>query len=262
MKARSVASTLLLGLSVIENSSLLAQTSPSGVQLPAPDVPANCAAFSGGWTGVWPNVGRSYLWVMSVAKDCTAEVLYTTNANPSPTQKRTPAAINGDTLTLDRPDGGTTKFEHRGNTIYGRYRGPRGFNEASMERIDTDAAARLDEQNRTQAAMVPLAAEVPPECAAFHGQWAGTWSFGQMYLRVVEAKSADGKCTVRFSYSGLDRAIPADKTAEVTGGSIQFTCSSSGSTCAFRYDGKDLQASLSYVTGGSTRDVAVFRRVP
>jgi hypothetical protein len=200
---------------------------------------------------------------MSVAPDCSAQVIYGKSAKPTTADKLSQAKIKDDTLSLPRPDGGTTIFDNKGNAVMGRYRGPSGFNEALMERVGLEAADRLDAEQQTQSAMIPVASDVPPECAALYGQWLGTWSqgnFGEQYLRVVEVKFSGGICTARYSYSSSKTPIAAKDTTEIRGGVITFVCNSStGGTCVFKPAGNDLSASYTNPIGG--RNNATFRRL-
>jgi len=251
------------------NDPRLAQVSAtSGIQKPGPDVPPGCAAFSGGWGGEWPVAGQAYLWVMSVDAGCMARVAY--NKNPQPpnsTQGLTAVNIKGNTLSLPRPDGGTTTFELRGDTLDGRYAGPAGFNNATMQRVTANSpdAARAAADASAASAMIPPSADTPADCAALFGQWVGVWgqgSIAEMFLRVAEIKVADGKCVARYSYSTSKSPVPARSTAEVSAGTLKFVCNqSTGGTCYFNGKGDGtLAASYSNPAGGV--NAAVFKRVP
>lgn len=119
------------------------------------------------------------------------------------------------------------------------------------------AAAHAD-----PAAPVPLAAGIPEDCAALHGNWSGTWNqggYGELFLRVVDAAYADGKCTLRFSYSGSKTAVPARLTAQASAGNFSFVCNrSAGGTCVFKRNGSDLWGSYSDASGGANS--GVFRK--
>lgn len=264
MRARAHSAALVLAVCAAAHGGAVAQSGAPEVQAPGLNVPAQCAAFSGGWSGDWPRVGRIYLWVMSVEPDCSAQVIYGRSAKPTAADKTTTATIRNETLTLPRPDGGSTIFDHKGSAVMGRYRGPAGFNESLMERVGFDAAARLDAEQRAQAAMVPLPADLPTECAALHGQWVGTWSqgnWGEQFLRVVEVKAAGGHCTARYSYSASRSPVAAKDTADVRGGAMAFDCNAStGGTCVFKPAGSELDAS--YTNPGGGRNSATFRRLP
>ncbi len=239
-----------------------AQAPENVIQPPSPSVPPNCAAFSGGWSGEWPGSGRIYLWVVSIGPDCSAQVIYGKASKPSLSDKLSQASIKGETLSLPRPNGGTTIFDIKDNAVMGRYKGPGGFNEAMMERVSLGGASQLDAEQRALAQMVPLPNDVPAQCGAFHGQWSGVWSrgnFGEMYLRVVEVKMIGEKCQARLSYSDSNTPIAAKEVVEITGGSIAFICNSStGGTCVFRLDGSVLNATYTNPAGGLNS--ATFKR--
>lgn len=111
------------------------------IHKPAADVPADCAAFSGGWSGEWPRAGRSYLWIISIDANCAARVAYNNRPQPpSSVQGLTATTIKGDTMSLARPDGSTTHFQLQGNKLYARNVQASGFtNAAVMERVDLDS---------------------------------------------------------------------------------------------------------------------------
>jgi hypothetical protein len=261
MKATLLLSGLLSAVCSALTGTSFAQTSDSVIQPPSADVPAACAAFSGGWSGEWPRFGRIYLWVVSIAPDCKAQVLYGKTAKPTSSEKLSPATIKANTLSLPRPDGGTTTFEMGSDALNAQYTGPSPTNAATMYRIDLDTAVRLDAEQTAMSATVPLLADVPAECARFHGQWVGTWSagnFGEMFLRVAEVKSAGDKCVVRYSYSSAKSPVPAKMTAEVRNGTVAFGCGMNG-TCVFERHGDDLWASYTNPSGGINN--AAFRKV-
>lgn len=236
------------------------------IQKPGADVPVNCAAFSGGWGGEWPRVGYASLWVVSIDASCNAKVVYPAGPKtPKATQPQSPAMIKGDVLSLTRPDGGTTKFELSGGGISANYSGPSGVNNTTLQRIDNDPAlqARAEADQKAAMATVPPAPDVPSACAAFYGQWSGTWSqggLGELYLRVAEVKSVGDKCLVRYSYTPSRTPVPAKDTVEVQRGAITFVCNSStGGTCVFARNGDIISAS--YTNPGGGRNDGTFKRI-
>ena len=70
-----------------------AATATPEIRSPSPDTPPACAAFLGGWHGVWPISGFVYLWVVDVDKDCIATFAYAKNTNPS--AFKTAKIVNG-----------------------------------------------------------------------------------------------------------------------------------------------------------------------
>lgn len=128
--------------------------------------------------------------------------------------------------------------------------------------IARTAAAATKEAARAAvdpAAIQPLAPGVPPECAAFHGTWAGTWAqggFRELYLRVVEVKFSGGKCAARYSFNDATSAVPAPYTAEIRDGTMSFVCNrSTGGTCVFKRSGNEMWASYTNPMGGTNNGV-------
>ena len=237
----------------------------AGTQKPGAEVPANCAAFSGGWGGEWPVQGYVYLWVMSVDASCAAKVAYNRNATPpTSAQGLLAATIKDHTLLLPRPDGGTTSFELSGGVLNARYAGPAGTNAATMQRVDAAAAARIDAEQKAVLAVVPPSADLPAACAAYFGQWRGRWNTdgtNDMYLRVAEIKAAGDKCTVRYSFTSATSPVPARSVAEIKNDAISFVCNqNTGGTCIFSFRGNDtIDASYSNSMGG--RNSGTFNRI-
>lgn len=65
---------------LLKAKSGIAASSIPEISPPGPDVPRECAAWSGGWTGQWQAAGyrnTSRLWVRSVDKDCNASIAST-----------------------------------------------------------------------------------------------------------------------------------------------------------------------------------------
>jgi hypothetical protein len=108
---------------------------------------------------------------------------------------------------------------------------------------------------------VPVAADLPAECKAFHGAWSGTWSIGggsEMFLRVVEVVRDGGKCSARFSFSSSKTPVPARFKTSIDGNAMSFVCNrTTGGTCIFKRVGDDLWASYSNSAGGTNS--ATFR---
>ena len=94
---------------------------------PGPDVPKDCAAFSGRWTGNWPNYGRTWLWVVEVGANCVAKC---TNTGSSNAPKSFQACnIKGKVLERQKPDG-AEYYEVHGDELWARYVYSRGQNNA------------------------------------------------------------------------------------------------------------------------------------
>jgi len=130
----------------------------------------------------------------------------------------------------------------------------------TIARVDDARLARL----RTAAQPVPLAADVPKECASFHGNWTGNWTTGgtAVYLRVVEAKqSPEGKCVLRFSSSRNPAPVPALESVELASGRMIFTCNrSTNGTCVYARQGDVIEGSYSNPMGG--RNSITLQRMP
>lgn len=112
-------------------------------------------------------------------------------------------------------------------------------------------------------AAVPPSSDVPPDCAAYYGNWLGRWSqgsAGEVYLRIAEVRSTGGSCSVRYSYSSSPTTTPGKKTAEIKDGTLVFVCNSStGGTCVFERKSDSLWASYSNPIGGGNN--GVFKRI-
>jgi hypothetical protein len=231
-------------------------------------VPAACAAFSGGWGGEWPAFGFASLWVVTIDGACSARVVYPGGPlAPKPGATLSDGAIGHGSLQLKRPDGGTVTFELAGDSLNATYTGPTGSNHATLTRIPDDPAAqtRLQQQLRAVTVPVPVAADVPKECADFHGNWTGRWSQaggGTTFFRVVEAQvGTGGDCTIRFSYTPFSGPIPARDTATVRAGSVSFLCNpSTGGTCVFVRRGDAIEGTYSNPQGG--RNAISLQRLP
>lgn len=234
------------------------------LQKPSSDVPANCAAFYGGWGGEWPVQGYAVLWVTSVDSSCKAMVTYTRTAKPPTSAKGlSEATIKGNTLHWSRPDGGATTFELSSGTIRAEYRGPSGVNNATMQRIDPESVAAAESRTLSGLKSVRPGPDVPEECSGYFGSWGGSWSQGQAgewYLRVAEVRSSSDGCVVRYSYAPTKGTVPANETTEIRRGSITFVCNrSTGGTCVFERKGDIIAASYTNPAGGTNN--ATFRRV-
>lgn len=244
----------------------VAPTTKGLFQKPGSDVPANCAAFFGGWAGEWPNTGFAVLWVASIDSGCNARVIYTRSTTPPKSEKGfTTATIKGNTLTWPRPDGGTTTFDLKDETLSAIYRGSTGTtNSATMTRVDPSSLATAQAEAATLAALksIPPSPDVPADCAGYFGSWGGDWAQGQgsWYFRVAEVRSSGDGCIVRYSYSPTKSPVPAKETAAIRSGSVAFICNrSTGGTCVFERKGDIIAASYTNPAGGTNN--ATFKRV-
>jgi hypothetical protein len=98
---------------------------------PAPDVPASCASFVGGWTGDW-DFGQRWFWVVEVDRNCMAKYSY----GPQVPRSVRTTEIKQDTLSF--PCGshnGTCFLQQYDGKLWGRYQGSDGTNTAVFKRI-------------------------------------------------------------------------------------------------------------------------------
>ncbi len=99
---------------------------------PGPDVPKECAAFSGRWTGRWPYYSQTWLWVVEVGANCVAKCMsWSTSAVPNTFQS---CEIKNNVLVRQKPDG----MEHyalRGDELWARYVYSGGQNNAVFRRL-------------------------------------------------------------------------------------------------------------------------------
>lgn len=99
---------------------------------PGSDVPKECAAFSGRWTGSWPNYGQTWLWVVEVGANCVAKCMsWTTSAVPTRFQS---CDIKDNVLVRQKPDG-MEHYELRGDELWARYAYMGGQNSAVFRKL-------------------------------------------------------------------------------------------------------------------------------
>ncbi|MCK9380394.1 MAG: hypothetical protein M0P95_04920 [Sulfuritalea sp.] len=99
---------------------------------PGSDVPKECAAFSGRWTGSWPVYGQTWLWVVEVAANCVAKCMsWTTSAVPNRFQS---CDIKNNVLMREKPDG-MEYYELRGDELWARYVYTGGQNGAVFRKL-------------------------------------------------------------------------------------------------------------------------------
>jgi hypothetical protein len=147
-------------------------------------------------------------------------------------------------------------MEQPGGTFTGTFALKSGVvKEVVISRLG-DSAAHAKAADPT--AFVPVAADVPPACAALHGTWRGTWTqggVGETTFRVVEVASKDDICVLRIYYAAWQGSISVD----FRGGAMSFMCNrTTGGTCSFRRVGQDLWATYSHPAGATNS--AVFRK--
>lgn len=137
--------------------------------------------------------------------------------------------------------------------------------DVTITRFTEETKAQIA-QAKALADMKAPGADVPAECAAFFGHWAGRWSqgqgnFGELHLRVAEVKAANGQCTARYSFASPPSPIPAPYKADIKNGELSFVCNrSTGGTCIFTVKGEStLYGSYSNPSGGVNN--GVFNRI-
>ncbi len=113
----------------VSAQTMLAAGEGDASKTPSADIPAQCSAFLGVWTGKWDygNYGEMRLEVNEVDTNCIAKGSY----GPSDSQKPWPfegAEISGDKLSwlCNKARGGTCVFEYHGDTIWAKYHDPSG----------------------------------------------------------------------------------------------------------------------------------------
>jgi len=99
---------------------------------PAADVPPQCAAFNGRWTGTWTNGDQDWLSIVEVDAKCVAKFAYLSNPKV-PTRFRV-AEIKNAELSIQCGDG-TCRFTVHGDEIWGNYSGPDGVGRVVKKKI-------------------------------------------------------------------------------------------------------------------------------
>lgn len=99
---------------------------------PGSDVPKECAAFSGRWTGNWPYYGQTWLWVVEVGANCVAKCIsWTTSAVPTRFQS---CDIKDNVLVRQKSDG-AEYYQLRGDELWARYVYSGGQNNAVFRKL-------------------------------------------------------------------------------------------------------------------------------
>jgi hypothetical protein len=223
-----------------------------------PDVPQECAAFLGGWTGTWNVSGRVWLWVTRAwvggeGKKCFVTYAYTSSANPKSFKV---GEIKDGVLEAPVPRG-TNYFRFSGGQLFDRYMGSGVDDTLQFSRVDI-AADPISAAQAATAAITKPAADVPSTCAAFSGRWTGTWGYGigQQWLWVA---SVDANCRAKIAYLANSDVPSAFQTVEIKDGMLSLTCGGVD-TCKFNLRGEELYAAA-YGTSGANNN-AVFKRIP
>jgi len=99
---------------------------------PDSDVPKECGAFFGRWTGRWPRYGQTWLWVVEVGANCVAKCMsWTTAAVPNTFQS---CDIKNNVLMREKTDG-IEYYELRGDEIWARYSFSGGQNNTVFRKL-------------------------------------------------------------------------------------------------------------------------------
>lgn len=110
---------------------------------PADGIPAQCAAFHGGWGGTWGmGVGATRLWVLGIDANCNAFYSYQgTSSNDMPATYSN-GVIKDGSLAVRCGVGGTCVFALKGDEIWANYTSTSGSNNAVFRRVHMESATR------------------------------------------------------------------------------------------------------------------------
>lgn len=85
---------------------------------PGEDVPKQCAAFFGRWTGTWQYYGQTWLWVVEVGPNCVAKCInWSTSSVPTHFDS---CEIKDNVLVRKKTDG-AEYYEVHSDELYARY---------------------------------------------------------------------------------------------------------------------------------------------
>lgn len=120
-------------------------------------------------------------------------------------------------------------------------------------------APGVDPSKTADAVIVRPGSEVPKSCAAFVGQWSGTWGYGigQTWLWVA---SVDSKCLAKVAYLSYNAIPRTFEDVEIKGDTLEWLCNkSTQGTCRLSARDDELWANYSNPGGGSNS--AVFKKL-
>lgn len=223
------------------------------VERASADVPKECAAFLGGWTGTWGVSGRVWLWVTSVDAKCNAKYAYVNTAYPRFFKT---AEIKGGVLEAPVPRG-VNYFRFDGDKLYDRYVGGGVDDTLQFSRVDV-AVAPIDSAQAAATVIVKPGSDVPGSCASFSGRWSGAWGYGigRQWLWVA---SVDAKCSAKIAYLANGDVPSAFQTIDIKDGTLSIPCGGTD-TCKFSVHGDELNAAAYGATGANNN--AVFKKIP
>ena len=227
------------------------------IQQPSADVPAACASFIGGWTGVVPNDGRFWLWVVEADRSCG--VKYSYGASQTVPLEFMAGEIRNGVLTVPRLKGHAA-FEIQGAGLVRKMFGTGGAGTPvafhKVNTTDGSLAMLRSAQVADRPSAIPPGADVPPACAAFFGTWAGTWPRGRKHW--LHVFSVDAKCSASYSYT-LGSSPRIFYPAQIRDGLLTFRCNENRpAICNFRRRGNVLDAQAD---SGRNSNTAVFDKV-
>lgn len=92
-------------------------------QKPGPDVPAECAAFFGGWAGNWSQggYGEQRLWINSIMPDCSIKASFRSSASNEMPKVFSNTIIRGGAVELPCGNNGKCVFKVHGEEVWGSY---------------------------------------------------------------------------------------------------------------------------------------------
>lgn len=99
---------------------------------PGPDVPKDCAAFSGRWTGNWPYYGQTWLWVAEVSVSCVAKC---NSLSTLDIPNRFQSCDIKDKVLVRQKTDGAEYYELRGDALWARYVYSGGQNNAVFRKL-------------------------------------------------------------------------------------------------------------------------------
>lgn len=99
---------------------------------PKPDVPAECAAFPGGWTGHWGiHGGEQWLWIVEVDSACVAKYQIGKWGFGGPFDT---AVIQKGVVTTAGAQGGKIDWTRHGDELWASYSGPGGISTSAVHK--------------------------------------------------------------------------------------------------------------------------------
>jgi hypothetical protein len=99
-------------------------------------VPAGCAAFHGGWGGIWgQGVGATRLWVLGEDASCNVYYSYQSTTSDDVPATYRKGTIKDNTLAVGCGTSGTCVFTQKGDQVWATYTSTSGNNTAVFRRV-------------------------------------------------------------------------------------------------------------------------------